>query len=149
MYEKIVELLFSRMFEGKIKDLLIKYKSIIIYLIVGGLTTLVNFVVYYFDLLVLDMPYKLNICVAWVAAVIFAYFPNKYIVFESKGEGKGLGEFVKFVGSRISTLLFELVAMFLFIDIIGVKEIIAKVVVAVFVVVLNYVLSKLIVFRKK
>lgn len=134
---------------GKIKELLIKYKAIIAYLIVGGLTTLVNFVVYYFDLLVLDMPYKINICVAWVAAVIFAYFPNKYIVFESREKGKGLGEFFKFVGSRISTLLFELVAMFVFIDIVGVMEEIAKVVVAVFVVVLNYILSKLIVFRKK
>lgn len=133
---------------SKIKELLIKYKAIIAYLIVGGMTTLVNFVVYYFDLLVLDMPYKLNICVAWVAAVVFAYFPNKYIVFESKEKGKGLGEFVKFVGSRITTLIFELVAMFLFIDVIEVKEEIAKIVVAVFIVILNYVLSKLIVFRK-
>lgn len=133
---------------SKVKELLIKYKSIIAYLIVGGMTTLVNFVVYYFDLLVLDMPYKLNICVAWVAAVVFAYFPNKYIVFESKEKGKGLGEFIKFVGSRITTLIFELVAMFLFIDVIGIKESIAKIVVAVFIVILNYVLSKLIVFRK-
>jgi len=133
---------------SKIKDLMIKYKSIIAYLIVGGMTTLVNFVVYYFDLLVLDMPYKLNICVAWVAAVVFAYFPNKYIVFESKEKGKGIGEFIKFVGSRITTLLFELVAMFLFIDIINIPEAISKVVVAVFIVILNYILSKLVVFRK-
>lgn len=133
---------------SKIKDLMIKYKSIIAYLIVGGMTTLVNFVVYYFDLLVLDMPYKLNICVAWVAAVVFAYFPNKYIVFESKEKGKGIGEFIKFVGSRITTLLFELVAMVLFIDIINIPEAISKVVVAVFIVILNYILSKLVVFRK-
>ena len=149
MYETIVEVLFSKIFDGKIKDLLIKYKSIITYLIVGGLTTLVNFIVYYFDLWVLDMPYKLNICVAWVAAVIFAYFPNKYIVFESKEKGKGLGEFVKFVGSRITTLIFELVAMFVFIDLLGIGEAISKVVVAVFIVILNYILSKLIVFRNK
>ncbi len=133
---------------NKIKELLIKYKSIIAYLIVGGLTTLVDLVVFYINSQVFGMNYLLNKCIAWVAAVSFAYFPNKYIVFESKEKKKGGAEFVKFFGSRITTLLISLVVMFLLVDIININEVIANFMVQFINIVLNYLFSKLFVFKK-
>lgn len=132
----------------KLKELFIKYKSIIIYIIVGGLTTVVNWVVYYFNYFVLGMSYKINNPIAWAAAVIFAYFPNKYLVFENREEGRGLIQFVKFVGSRVTTLVIEQVLLWVLVEGEIVAEVYAKIVISVIVVILNYVFSKILVFGR-
>lgn len=132
----------------KLKELFIKYKSIIIYIIVGGLTTVVNWVVYYFNYFVLGLSYKINNPIAWAAAVIFAYFPNKYLVFENREEGRGLIQFVKFVGSRVTTLVIEQVLLWVLVEGEIVAEVYAKIVISVIVVILNYVFSKILVFGR-
>lgn len=131
---------------NKIWELYKKYKEQINYIVVGGMTTLVNFVIYAIDMY-FGMDMMINLVVSWVVAVIFAYVTNRIIVFESK-ENNILHEFTKFVSSRIASLLIEMLLMKICVDFIGIKEYFAKVGVAIVVVIVNYVLSKLWVFSK-
>lgn len=131
---------------NKIWELYKKYKEQINYIVVGGMTTLVNFVIYAIDMY-FGMDMMINLVVSWVVAVIFAYVTNRIVVFESK-ENNILHEFTKFVSSRIASLLIEMLLMKICVDFIGIKEYLAKVGVAIVVVIVNYVLSKLWVFSK-
>ena len=136
----------------KIKELYLKYKEIINYLIVGGLTTVVSLIVYYasvFTFLNPDKPVQLQIAnvLSWIAGVTFAYFTNRKYVFESKNENK-LQEATKFVSSRITTLLLDMLVMWLGVTILGFNDKIIKIISQILVIVGNYVLSKLFVFKK-
>lgn len=149
----------------KIKELILKYKELIVYVIFGGLTTVVNLVVFtIFSKLLGDEKYLITNVIAWFAAVIFAYVTNKLWVFESKSwAGKVLlKEIPSFFAARVLSLLIEEAGLFLLVDLLSFKEIsfeilsfeitgelIAKVVLAVVVVIVNYVFSKLIIFKKK
>lgn len=130
-----------------------KYKEIINYLIVGGLTTVVSLMVYYGCVLTFLEPsdafqlQEANI-ISWIAAVTFAYFTNRRFVFESTNQNK-LKEAVAFYGSRVVTLLMDMGCMFLMVTLCGINDKIAKLVVQVIVTVGNYILSKFLVFRKK
>ena len=152
-----------------------KYKEIILYIVFGVLTTLVDFLVYtpLTDLLgkdrrVIGIPwYIYTSVIAWVAAVLFAYITNKLWVFEPTGaKKKGIAkELAVFAGGRVLTLLIQLLLMWFFIDLIHADEwgicrwaagligqqghFAIKAGVSVIVVILNYVFSKLFVFRKK
>lgn len=148
----------------KIKELILKYKELIVYVIFGGLTTVVNLVVFtIFSKLLGDEKYLITNVIAWFAAVIFAYVTNKLWVFESKSwAGKVLlKEIPSFFAARVLSLLIEEAGLFLLVDLLSFKEIsfeilsfeitgelIAKVVLAVVVVIVNYVFSKLIIFKK-
>ena len=163
----------------KIKALFEKYREIIVYIIFGVLTTAVNWAVYMLmvkllgvDLSSIDKNESLlsffsgnrdavavTVCnaVAWVAGVLFAFVTNKIWVFRSmsKKAATVLREFFSFVGARAITGLMEIFLPTLLISlglnqtILGVEGAAAKAVVSVAVVILNYVFSKLIVFRKK
>ncbi len=142
---------------NKIIELFKKYKEIIMYLIFGVATTLVNFVVYTIFVEALRVEMTVSNAVAWVVAVAFAFVTNKLFVFESKKAGvlHVLKEAVTFVGSRVisgaveillPTLLFKIGFDF---DLFGIKGFAAKAAVSVIVIVLNYIFSKLFVFRKR
>ena len=137
----------------KIKELYLKYKEIINYLIVGVLTTVVSLTVYYgLVLTVLDpqKPIQLQAAniVSWVCAVIFAYWANRKFVFESKST-----EIVKeagaFVTARIGTLVMDMVFMFVTVSLFGMNDKVAKLLDQVMVTIANYVFSKLFVFKDK
>lgn len=135
------------------KELYLKYKEIINYLIVGGLTTIVSLAVYYSCVLtILDPkdPLQLQIAnvISWVAAVTFAYFTNRKYVFESTDPDM-IREGTAFFASRIGTLLMDMGTMFLLVTVMGMSDKIAKLIVQVIVTIGNYLFSKLIVFRKK
>ena len=137
----------------KLISLYKKYKEIVNYLIVGGLTTVVSLGVYYGCVLtILDPEVAVQLqaanIISWIAAVTFAYFTNRKFVFESKNENK-LKEAAAFYGSRVTTLLVDMGCMFLMVTLLGLNDKIAKLIVQVIVTVANYVLSKFIVFRKK
>ena len=136
-----------------IKELYLKYKEIINYLIVGVLTTVVSLTVYYgLVLTVLDPqnPIQLQAAniVSWVCAVIFAYWANRKFVFESKST-----EIVKeagaFVTARIGTLVMDMVFMFVTVSLFGMNDKVAKLLDQVMVTIANYVFSKLFVFKDK
>ena len=137
----------------KLISLYKRYKEIVNYLIVGGLTTVVSLGVYYGCVLtILDPEVAVQLqaanIISWIAAVTFAYFTNRKFVFESKNENK-LKEAAAFYGSRVTTLLVDMGCMFLMVTLFGWNDKIAKLIVQVIVTVANYVLSKFIVFRKK
>ena len=133
-------------------EFLKKHREIIAYLIVGVLTTVVSWIVYALLRLVLDMNDPLQVQIAvfmrWFAGVLFAYFANRKYVFQSR-DPKMLLEFLKFVGSRGTTLLSDMFIMWLMVSVLGINDWIATFVSAVVVIVLNYVFSKLFVFSKK
>ena len=126
-------------------------REVISYLIFGVLTTVVNFVFYWLFTEVFAVYYITSNVIAWVFAVVFAYITNKLFVFESKSWEPAIvfKEVISFGAARIISLLFETDFLALTVEIIGVPELIAKVIAAVFVVIINYVASKLFIFKKK
>lgn len=134
----------------KIKTLFLKYKEQILYILFGVFTTVVNIVVFAIcaDMMHLD-TYVSNFA-AWVLAVTFAYITNKLWVFESKTtDAKELfREIVSFTGARVLTLGIDMVLMFVGVDILHINKLIVKVLANVVVIVSNYVLSKLFIFKK-
>ena len=137
----------------KIKELYKKYKEIINYLIFGVLTTLVSLVVYYASVLTFLNPensVQLQIAniLSWIAGVTFAYFTNRKYVFESKEKNK-LKEASKFFLSRVTTLLMDMLIMWLGVTILHGNDKIIKLISQVLVIVGNYIFSKLFVFKKK
>jgi len=148
-----------------IKNLIIKYKELIIYVIFGGLTTVVNLGVFYaVGMLLGDDKYLITNVIAWFAAVVFAYVTNKIWVFESKSWNAKvlLKEIPSFFAARVFSFVIEEAGLYFFVDILSFNkysinilsfefggELIAKALLAVVVVVVNYVLSKLVIFRKK
>ena len=135
----------------KIIELCKKYKSVILYLVFGVLTTIVNIVAYF--LLDFNRLFNtvINTSIAWVVAVIFAYVTNKKWVFKSKVKGfkDNFKEMMSFFGCRIATGLMDVGIMFVFVDLLGYDDMIIKIASNVLVVILNYVGSKLLVFRNK
>ena len=133
-----------------IKRLYDKYKEYILYIIFGVLTTLVNWVIFTAMQEWLHADYQLSNVISWIGAVLFAYVVNKKYVFASKcvTAREAWLEFGKFVASRLSSLALEIVCMYLLIDLAHWNTYIAKAIVSVLVIIANYVLSKLAVFRK-
>ena len=137
----------------KVWNLYKKYDEIINYLIVGGLTTIVSLGTYYFCVYTFLNPnnaFQLQIAniISWISCVTFAYFTNRIFVFKSKRTDK-LKEAISFYGSRIATLLLEMGIMFVFVTILHFNDKIIKLVAQVVITILNYVLSKLLIFKKK
>ena len=138
-------------------EFLKKHKSVILYIIFGGMTTVVDwsvsFLLYYFWGEAIDatpiLLHGANV-IAWVAAVAFAYVTNRIWVFKSKRRGflPIAGEIAAFAGGRVLTLLLQEAIMGIFCTWLGYNEYLFKIIAAVVVVVLNYFISKLLVFRK-
>ena len=137
----------------KIKDLCKKYEEIIIYLIVGVMTTIVSWAAAFLGKLLLDVDVSwqntLNNTISWMVGVLFAYPLNRKWVFKSKNP-KILKEFLGFASSRVSTLIMDIVIMWLTVNVIGMNYWIAKIFISsVIVTIANYVFSKLLIFKKK
>ena len=139
----------------KIIALFKKYREIIVYVIVGGLTTVVswvakflfNFIFYAGTAFPTPSQNLVLSIVNWVAGVAFAYPTNRKFVFESK-DPKIFPECIKFVLSRVSTLILDAVVMQILVAV-GLDLYIATLISAVLVVIANYVFSKVFVFKKK
>ncbi len=149
----------------KIKELLLKYKELIVYLIFGLLTTVLNlFTFWLFTKLLGEELYLLNNAIAWVVAVVFAFVTNKLFVFESKSWAVKIAgkEFLEFIGARLFSFGIEEGGMWLLVDALafGEKEfnvfsisisgqVIAKIIVGIIVVIINYFFSKFLIFKNK
>ncbi len=139
---------------GKLAKIFVKYEEIITYLIVGGLTTVVSWAAMFLASFIFfgnptyPTPFQ-NVVLSvvnWVAGVIFAYFTNRKYVFKSTEPM--LGEIPKFVGSRVITLVLDLVIRQVF-GLLGVNVYVTTIVSAILVIIGNYVFSKLFVFNGK
>lgn len=134
----------------KILSLLEKYREVISYLFFGGMTTLVNYIVYLPCYNILHLSGALSNAIAWVAAVAFAYLTNKPFVFKSHDWSAKtvVPELTKFVGCRVGSGLVETAIIFMTVDLLRFNGNIIKILTSILVVILNYVASKLVVFRK-
>ena len=135
----------------KLVSLLKKYEEVISYLFFGGLTTLVNYIVYLPCYNLLHLSGALSNAIAWVAAVAFAYVTNKPFVFKSHDWSVKtvIPELTKFVSCRVGSGLLETAIIFALVDWLGLNGNVIKLATSVLVVILNYIASKLLVFRKK
>lgn len=137
---------------NKIVELYKKYEEIINYLIVGFLTTLVSLILYYgcvFTFLNPKIAIELQIAniISWIGSVTFAFITNRKFVFKSKNK-KVLKELSTFVGSRVLTLLIDMLLMFILVTNLKFNDKISKLISQVFVIIFNYIFSKVFVFRK-
>lgn len=124
-----------------------KYQEVLLYLFFGGCTTLVNIVA--FALLRIQFDIFVSNIIAWIVSVFFAFITNRIFVFESKNKGaKALLECISFFGCRVLSFVFDMAIIYLMIDILSCNEILSKIVSNIFVIIINYVFSKLLVFKK-
>ncbi len=129
-----------------------KYKELINYIIVGGLTTVVSMAIFYgstWTFLDGNDAFQLQVAnvISWIGAVLFSYVANRFFVFESKSS-KIVKEFIAFISSRLLTLLLDMGTMWLLSTILNVNYNISKIIAMVLVTVGNYVISKFLVFKK-
>ena len=141
----------------KLKAIYKAHKEGILYLIFGGLTTLISILSFWlFSLMLGEEKYLLSNFLSWVLAVIFAFVTNKTLVFGSKKTDRStlLREGLEFLGARVFSLGLEEGGLWLLLDAFGMAllpsgDLIAKVIMSVIVILVNYFLSKFIIFKKK
>lgn len=136
----------------KIKELYIKYKEVIKYLLFGGLSTVVNFISYFIAAKIFGIDEVISSGISWFCAVLFAYITNKLFVFESKTDGvkATIREAISFFLARVvSGILCDVGTFALMVKVFNINDIISKIVTQIMVVVVNYIFSKLIIFKKK
>lgn len=133
----------------KLKSLFEKYRELISYVFFGGLTTVVSWGSYFVLNEVFHAHYLVSQIVSWILAVLFAFVTNKKYVFEDKVSGnKGIFvQLIQFGASRLFSLVVETLLLILMVDMVKMNENLAKIVVSVVTVVLNYFTSKLFVFK--
>ncbi len=142
----ILMILIYVVYRKKIHELYKKYKEIINYIIVGVLTTLVSIGSYWLFRFFISNYIILSI-ISWIIAVAFAYITNRKYVFESKNTNIK-DEITKFFGSRLFTLGLEVLLMMLFVSVFKMNDMLSKIILQFVVQVLNYIFSKLFVFKK-
>ena len=128
-----------------------KHEEGLNYLIFGFLAFVVNYVLYYVFVSMLHMNYKAATVLSWVLTVIFAYWTNHTFVFKSKNMSTSslATEFASFIGARIATEVLEVALMHLMVEMAGMNLYIAKLIGQFVVIVTNYFLSKLWIFKEK
>lgn len=138
-------------------DIYKKNEELFNYLIIGVLTTIVNLVTKYILLFTVfdasnPTQLQITIIISWVVAVLFAYVTNRKIVFKSKNNNI-VKELVKFIEARIATLIVEMVYLWFFITFLKLDSdkyvLFFTITCQALVIVLNYIFSKLFVFKKK
>ena len=133
-----------------IQKLVKMYKEMIAYLFFGVCTTVVNFIIYFACTKIFDLNYLVSNALAWVGAVAFAYVTNRIWVFQSKTKDlRGIfKEITTFVSCRVFSGVVDMLIMFIGVDLMNMSDSLTKLATQVMVVVLNYIFSKLIIFRK-
>ena len=126
-----------------------RYRETILYLVFGVLSTIVNIVTYLFFTRVIKLNVLVANSIAWLLAVLFAYITNKFFVFESKETNLRFltKEFTSFASCRIFSGAIEMGLMYVMIDLMSINDFIVKITTNVIVVVLNFIFSKLIIFK--
>ena len=136
---------------NKIYNIYLKNQEIISYLIIGFLTTLVSLITYYIVTKIFLNPknateLQLANIISWITSVVFAYITNRKYVFKSKNKNI-VKECTTFITSRILTLILEMIAMFIIVTIFKYNDKIGKLISQILVIIGNYIISKLLVFK--
>lgn len=127
------------------------YNELISYLFWGVMTTLVNYIIYFACTKVLLAHYLASNIFAWVLSVIFAFLVNKIFVFKSRSWGASdtLCQISQFISARIFSLGLETFLLFVFVRFLGYDDSIIKIAAGIVVVIVNYIFSKWIIFKKQ
>ncbi|MDE6604010.1 MAG: GtrA family protein [Lachnospiraceae bacterium] len=126
-----------------------KHEEGINYLIFGFLAFVLNYILYFIFADAIAMHYMAATGVSWVLTVVFAYWTNRTFVFKSQNKETAsvVREFASFIGARVATEVLELVLMYVLVDLLTVNDKISKLACQVIVILANYVLSKIWIFR--
>lgn len=125
-------------------------KEIAYYIIFGVLTTLVDTLAFYFSNTILNLNYIISTNIAWLLAVMFAYVTNRKWVFKSKAKKLNmiLKEFLLFIIARLVSLGLTIIWMLITVELLNSDEFLAKLLANFFVIVINYIFSKIYIFKK-
>ena len=134
----------------KIKELYNKYKEILMYLIFGVLTTVVNIVSYFLLARILHIDTVASTVIALILSILFEYITNKIFVFESKTNTAKelLKEIISFFGCRAFTGILDVAFMYITVEVFNLNDMIMKIISNIVVIIVNYIFSKLIIFKK-
>ena len=146
IFDRLMSLPFFRIFQG----FYIKYKAILLYLLFGGMTTIVSIGTFVlFDSVFLCHTLVANL-ISWFFAVLFAYITNRIWVFRSSAKGsKQVVEIFNFYAGRLVTLCIEELILLVFVTWLNMGSTKIKILAQIVVLILNYIISKLVVFRKE
>ena len=135
----------------KILNLYKQFKEQILYIVFGVLTTAINIIAFFVCSRLINLSLIPSNIIAWILSVLFAFITNKIYVFNSKNYSFSvvLRELIDFIVARGATGILDLGLMYLFVSIIGIEDMISKIVINIIVIILNYILSKLYVFKNK
>lgn len=146
IFDKIMSLPLFNIFQ----PIYVKHKEALLYLFFGGLTTVVSIIAFFFLNVTMEMHELIANVISWIIAVTFAFFTNRVWVFAAPT--KGINEFVKqaisFYAGRLVTLGIEEIILLVFITLLRFPSMLVKIVAQVLVIILNYVISKVFVFKK-
>ena len=137
--------IFTRIFNFKILN---KNKEMVLYLIFGVLTTLVNILSYLFFSKICGINILISNIMAWFFSIVFAYVTNRILVFESKNK-KILYEFALFIGGRGLSGILDSLLFYVLVVLLMFNDIVSKIFINIIVIIINYVLSKKIIFKEK
>lgn len=128
-----------------------KHKSALLYVFFGGLTTLVSIVAFGIPNALMHINEHISNIISWICAVTFAYITNRIWVFQStaKGTAAVCREAAAFYGGRLATLGIEEILLLVFVTWLHCNGMLIKIAAQFIVLVLNYFISKIIVFRNK
>ena len=144
----MVTAILAVIFRKRLKELYLKHKELILYVIMGGLATVINIVVF---IVAAWFTHELvATTIAWAAAVAFAFFTNKFLVFESKSTERGrfLFELGTFVAARLGSQCIDWGMIAVFVTVLKYDKILIKIIANIIVVIVNYIISKLFIFKK-
>ncbi len=127
-----------------------KFREVFLYLIFGGLTTMVNIFSYFLFVRLIGLQYQLGNVIAWFLSVLFAFITNKTFVFESKNGSRrdDTKELISFFGFRVLSLGIDMSSMYLMVQFLTIDDLIAKIVANIIVIIINYIFSKVFIFKK-
>ncbi|MCM1024051.1 MAG: GtrA family protein [Prevotella sp.] len=147
--DKLIRKILS-VFPEPIRNFYGRHESALLYVIVGGMTTVVSVAAQYVPAY-MGLPTEANTTISWIFAVTFAFFANKVWVFKDKSNsGKDwISQAAAFYGARAATYFMELGFMSLTVRVLNRNEYVMKLIAQVFILVINYLFSKLVIFRKK
>lgn len=149
----IILKIFEKIFPKKLFEISQKFLTVevVLYIIFGVLTTIVN--IGTFAIFTSCMKFEENFAniIAIVLAVLFAYFTNKNLVFNSKATTlkEKFREFLKFMLGRAFTMIIELVGFYLLFNLLSIQELLSKTIITILVIILNFFISKFFAFKKQ
>ena len=144
IWDKIMELPILRIFQPIYK----KYKSVLLYLFLGGCATIVGFGTRTLFIKVMNMNSYLGVALSWLISTTFAFFTNRTWIFEHNDE-QMLAEYIKFCGGRVLTFVIDEVINGIFYEALGWNYYVVFLLSSIITATVNYLVSKFFVFKQK